>query len=133
MHYITRNNDGRVFRCGHIDGAMTAQDLGLRGDRTLEVVADDHPDVLVHMAAQEAAEAERLAAEAEAQRVAEEAARAEAAARAVEEAALAEKRAALEADQALVEEALAKGAEMTPEVAGAVLRIAAAGAQRLRA
>lgn len=95
-----------------------------------------HPDIEAWVTEQEAA---RAAAEAEAQRQAEEAARAEAArleeetaARAVEEAALAEKRAALEADQQLVEAALEKGAEMTPEVAGAVLRIAAAGAQRLR-
>lgn len=88
MYFVTKNPDGSIFRCAPLTGPATTTDLGLRGERTLEVVADDAPEV----AEWQKAEAERLAAEeAERQRLAalaEEAAAAEAA-RAEEQARLA--------------------------------------------
>lgn len=140
MYFITRNPDETIFRCAPLEGPATAQDLGLRGDRTLEVVADDAPEVLAYLQALEEAEAAREAAEAEAARVAEEAAAAEAK-RLEEEAAAAEvarqereaAAAQLEEAAAVVQAAVAEGKLDTAEVAAAYATIALAGAARLRA
>lgn len=140
MYFVTKNPDGSIFRCAPLTGPATTADLGLRGERTLEVVADDAPEVMAHQEAQEAAEAERLAAEAEAARQAEEVSRAEAK-RAEEAAAAAEAlrqereaaAARIEEAAAIVQAAVEAGKLDTPEVAAAYATIALAGAARLRA
>lgn len=138
MFYIVRNGN-EIFRCAPLEGALTAQDLGLRGERTLEVVADDAPEVVAHLKALADAEAEQQAAAAEAERLAEEAAReeakrTEAAAALAEEAARAREEAAatLEAAAATVQAALEKGDLTGPKVAEAYAAIALAGVARLR-